>query len=192
MRTSAHFLRRTRPAGGGRLMISASALLPLMLLASCAGPAKDLYRRLQDEDPVVRAEAAVEAAQTHNEKALPLLVERLGDVEKDVRLMASVALKDLAGAKTFEEMGWRLYDPPQERAKAVDRWRQWLRGRGMTPAPAASPSTGSGQAQPASLEESVIRTAGTRPAGTPTTATGPAPSPAALAPAGAKQGSDPA
>jgi len=152
-------------------MLSASALLPLLLCASCAGPAKDIYRRLQDEDPAVRAEAAVEAAQTRNEATLPFLVDRLGDAEKDVRLMASVALENLAGSQTFQEMGWRFYDPPDVRAKAIQRWRGWLRRRGMTPLPASS--------QPADLEESVVRPAVTRPASAPAAATGTASSPAA-------------
>jgi hypothetical protein len=120
-----------------------AALLAALLCAGCssAAPSKTLYERFQDEDPVVRAEAAVEAARLGDPKALPYLVDRLGDPEADVRLMASAALLQLTGP-AYPKMGWRFYDPPDQRAQAQERWRQWLRQQGIQPLTAASGPAG--------------------------------------------------
>jgi len=137
--------------------------LSLMLAGGCAAPSKPLLSRLQDEDPAARALAASEAARTRDAKALPYLVDRLSDSEPDVRLIASVALKDLAGAKVFAAMGWRFYDPPEERERAQERWRDWLR-QGM-PATAPAPTTPTATAPAATT--SAATTPASRPAAAP-------------------------
>lgn len=140
MRSHEHFpccgVRRQAP----RRQLLTALLSAVLLCAGCTGPAptRGLCQRLQDGDPAVRAAAAADAAKAKDPKALPCLVDRLGDPEPDVRLMASAALQQMTGA-TYEKMGWRFYDPPALRAEAVDRWRQWLREQGRqtqtSPAP---------------------------------------------------------
>jgi hypothetical protein len=44
---------------------------------------------------------------------------------------------------TGQTMGYRYYDPPQERAEAVQRWRQWLKDRGAPPAASQPKGVGS-------------------------------------------------
>jgi hypothetical protein len=140
MRPHANVPRRgIRPEAPRRKVLT--AVLPAAFL--CAGcalppPATGLYQRLQDENPAVRAEAAADAAKARDAKALPFLVDRLGDPEPDVRLMASAALRQMTGT-TYETMGWRFYDPPSLRAEALDRWRQWLRGGGKQPQTSQAP-----------------------------------------------------
>jgi len=90
-------------------------------LSGCAAPA-DLYQRLQDEDPKVRAAAAVQAGKLKDRAALPYLVDRLDDPEEEVRFVAYLALRNITG----QTMGWNYADPPERRAEAVARWRAWL------------------------------------------------------------------
>ncbi len=105
----------------------------LWLCAVCGcGPWRsgdDLYVALQDEDPAVRIEAGHRAGQVKDQAAVPYLVDRLTDSEKDVRFFAIIALQRITG----ETMGWRYYEPVAKRAEAVRRWREWLRRRGKRP-----------------------------------------------------------
>jgi hypothetical protein len=169
----------------------------MCLCAGCA-PAvggKSLYQRLQDEDPKVRAEAAVDAGDAGDRGALSYLVDRLSDVEPDVRLMAAVALRKIAGDTVFDEMGWHLYDPYALRAKAQERWRQWLAGQVSPPAAATQPATAPAPTapEPESAEtgwRAVAPGRGTAPASAP--AASPAISlPARTMPADPLQGSSP-
>jgi hypothetical protein len=163
MTSAAHFPTRGCRAGPSRRALPAVDLLTLALAGGCAAPPKPLLPRLQDEDPAVRALAAAEAARTRDAKALPYLVDRLSDAEPDVRLLASVALQDLAGSKVFAAIGWRFYDPPEERSQAQERWRDWLRqGMPANPPPATRPA-------PASQAST------TREGGSPSPRTGDAP-----------------
>jgi hypothetical protein len=85
-----------------------------------------LYDRLQNEDPSVRIQAAVEAGNQKDKKAVPLLVDRLSDSDRDVRLFSGMALEKIVGHEVFETMGWRSFDPPEKRDQAVGRWRRWV------------------------------------------------------------------
>lgn len=51
------------------------------------------------------------------------LVNLLEDDDRAVRLVASLALRRLCG----DDLGYRYYDPPAQRAAAVQRWRDALR-----------------------------------------------------------------
>ncbi|MCD4825632.1 MAG: HEAT repeat domain-containing protein [Phycisphaerae bacterium] len=113
-------------------IILAGLLLAGMLWGGCVASTPEvgtIFQRLQNEDPAVRIEAAVEAGKTRNSKALPLLVDRLSDTESEVRLFASLALEKIVGEKQFAELGWKFYDSPDVRQKAVEKWRQWLGSR---------------------------------------------------------------
>lgn len=101
-----------------------------VLVCSCAGAGPTLYQRLQDEDAKVRIAAVIEAGQAKDRKALSLLVERLDDSEKDVRLYAIIALERITG-QTLE---YRYYDPPEVREQAVQQWRQYVAKAATMPA----------------------------------------------------------
>ncbi len=111
-------------------MVLALSAAGAVLLSSCAGGGPTLYQRLQDEDPKVRVAAVVEAGQTKDHKALSLLVERLSDGEKDVRLYAIIALERITG----QTLDYRFYEPPEAREQAVQRWRQYVAKAATMPA----------------------------------------------------------
>ena len=140
-----------RPAGAvpGAAAAAAGALLVCLLCGGCNGGSQpgSLYARLQDDDPSVRIEAVMEAAEKKDDKALPYLVDRLGDSESDVRFFAYMALKQLAG-EVCESMQWRYYDPPAKRAEAQNRWRAWLRQRTASAPSAHSQPAAGGPSDP--------------------------------------------
>ena len=88
--------------------------------------AGSVYSRLQSEDPAVRIQAAVQAGQDYDKKAIPLLVACLDDNESDVRMFAGMSLKRIVGDKIYAEMGWKFYLSHPERDAAVARWREWV------------------------------------------------------------------
>ena len=92
----------------------------------------------------------MEAGNTHDRKALPLLVERLGDSDSDVRFFAILALEKI----TSQRLGYESYDSEPLREAAIARWRQYLL-TGKVP-----------QSQPASASDAVERTATTSAART--------------------------
>ncbi len=114
-------------------MIAAAraSLLLMAALAAClvgCGPARpqaDLAARLQDEDPSVRAGAAIEAGRHNRQDVLALLVERLDDREETVRMVSIVSLEKLTG----QRMGYCYYHSREDRQKAIARWRDWLKRR---------------------------------------------------------------
>jgi len=96
-----------------------------------AGAGLPLAQRLQHEDPDVRLRAVWEAGERKAPEAVPFLVDRLSDSEVDVRVFAAVALEKATGRR----MGYCAYDPPDRRAEAIRRWRDWLEaGRPAEPA----------------------------------------------------------
>ena len=111
-------------------MVLVFAAAGAVLLSSCAGGGPTLYQRLQDEDAKVRIAAVVEAGQTKDRKALALLVERLNDSEKDVRLYAIIALERITG----QTLGYQFYEPSEARERAVERWRQYVAKAATMPA----------------------------------------------------------
>ena len=72
-----------------------------------------------------RIAAIFRAGQTRDSSAVPLLVERLEDRCEAAGLFAIEALERITGTR----LGYNYYDPPDERSRAVARWRQWLAGR---------------------------------------------------------------
>ena len=86
-------------------------------------PSRDLYARLQDEDPIVRVGAIRQAGETKDSKSVSHLVDRLTDGDPTVRLFAIIALEKITGRR----LGYKSYAPLAERVEAAGRWRQWLR-----------------------------------------------------------------
>jgi HEAT repeat protein len=94
-----------------------------------------LYGRLQSRDKDVRIEAILQAGREKDAKALPYLVDRLGEGYAEVRFAAIVALTKITGT----DRGFRYWAPTAQRDEAIARWRQWL------PSGAAGPAGGKGQ-----------------------------------------------
>ena len=106
-------------------------------LAGCNGSDKSLYARLQDEDPAVRATAARSAGELRDRKAVPYLIDRLTDSERDVRLFSVLALRKITGLNK----GYLHYAPATGRAKAERRWRDWLEAGRKDPTTAPAQGT---------------------------------------------------
>ena len=86
-----------------------------------------LYERLQNEDPAVRIQAAVQAGNEKDSQAVPLLVDRLSDTESEVQLFAGMALEKITGGKLYDAMGWKFYDSPHKQGEAIGKWREWVK-----------------------------------------------------------------
>lgn len=87
--------------------------------------AGSVCERLQHEDPSVRIDAVMEAAEANDRSAVPLLVDRLTDQEVMVQAFAARALRRITG----RDFGWNAWESPGDRAAAVEQWRNWLKGR---------------------------------------------------------------
>jgi len=94
-----------------------------VMLPGCSPPGETLYERLQDENPTVRVRAVIQAGQAKDPKAVPYLIDRLSDSERDVQFYAFLSLEKITGHTTDH----RYYDSPQDRAAAEQQWRQWLK-----------------------------------------------------------------
>jgi len=82
-----------------------------------------LYGRLQSRNKDVRMEAILQAGREKDAKAVPYLVDRLGEGYAEVRFAAIVALEKITGT----DRGYRHWAPAAQRDEAIARWRQWLR-----------------------------------------------------------------
>ena len=80
---------------------------------------------MNSRDPGERIHAIVEAGEQGRQEAVPLLVDRLEDEDEAVRFFAIQSLERITG----ESRGYRYYDPPGLRARAVRRWRSWVQAR---------------------------------------------------------------
>ena len=80
---------------------------------------------MNSPDPGERIHAIVAAGEQGRQEAVPLLVDRLEDEDEAVCFFAIESLEKLTGTSN----GYRYYDPPGLRARAVRRWRSWLQAR---------------------------------------------------------------
>lgn len=100
-------------------------------LIGCDGAEPSLYLRMQHENPAVRIRAIHQAGMGRDDRAVPYLVDRLTDSERDVRFYAILALKKITG----QTMGYQHYAPAADREQAEGRWRQWLEAGRKAPPP---------------------------------------------------------
>ncbi len=98
----------------------------------CAQPPSSKLGIL-DENPAVKIPAIKRAAVDKNLAEAAPLVDQLTDEDGAIRFYAIEALKQMAG----DDFGYHYYDDRAERAKAVERWRQWL----LTQQPDGTPAT---------------------------------------------------
>ena len=102
-------------------------LLPIINLAVGCGSLVSLDQQLsltdlENADPSVRVRAIKWAGDSHNDQAVPLLVDRLMEEDSSVRFYSILALKRITG----RDFGYDYKAPADERAQAVKRWREYL------------------------------------------------------------------
>lgn len=108
-------------------LVRASHVVVLLTAAALSGcsPAPSFQAQMQSEDPNTRAIACRKAGSSGDMSVAPLLVDRLEDRDGCVRLYADQALRELTG-QNFE---YRESDPPDLRAAAIKRWRDYVNSR---------------------------------------------------------------
>lgn len=92
----------------------------ILALSGCAAN-EFCARQLQSADPLERARGCKRAGGSGDPALVPLLVDRLEDRDQGVRFYAAQALRELTG----KDFHYRESDPPQARAEAVRRWREY-------------------------------------------------------------------
>ena len=105
----------------------------LALLAGSAGPVLTGCRPraprqpLRDTDPVFVIPAIRQTAEADRLRDVPRLIALLNSEDAAVRLAAIGALRDLTG----EDFGYSYWQDANQRAPAVDRWREWAVEQGL-------------------------------------------------------------
>ena len=94
----------------------------LGLLSGCGNPHS--FRKIQSPEPLVRARAVGVGDGRPDAVVVPALVGRLEDPDPVVRLAAHQELRQ----RTGRDFGFVPWASPEERARAVARWRYWLSG----------------------------------------------------------------
>ncbi len=94
----------------------------LLALGACRAPGSQAAD-LRSTDPAARIRAIKLAGDRRDQAALPLLVPQLEDDDSAVRFYAILAIEKITGTR----LGYNYADPPAERARAVKRWRSYLR-----------------------------------------------------------------
>jgi hypothetical protein len=90
---------------------------------SCRKPTSEVRAQLVSGTPAEQARAAVRLAGRQDVESVPDLIRLLDDQDPAVRMYAIMALQDLTG----QTYGYKFYASEQERAAAVQRWREALR-----------------------------------------------------------------
>lgn len=115
---------------------TAAALLVLTLLPCIAGCAPSPEGEgFNSADPGARLYAITAAARSHDLSAIPHLIDSLWSEDPAVRFMAIGTLREITG----RTCGYRLGDPPEDRAAAIERWIALSRSEGWIP-PIAPPT----------------------------------------------------
>lgn len=96
--------------------------LALALISACGRPASRPVS-FQSDDVNERILAVRQAAEQNDKTTIPLLVDRLEDEDDAVRFFAILALDKLTGRR----FGYDYGQPSHRRAKAVERWREYVR-----------------------------------------------------------------
>ena len=98
------------------------------LAGGCAVPRTpypESFNSFRSEERIL---AARHAAQIGDEEAVPLLVDRLEDDDAAVRMFSVLALEKLTGTR----LGYDYAGDGLKRARAVERWRRYVRERSAT------------------------------------------------------------
>lgn len=122
--------------------------LCLLLTGGCLDPSRaaSYPQSLRADDAAVCIPAFRVAADRSDRDALPALVDRLEDEDEAVRMFASMAMERITGTT----LGYVYYAAPADRARAVSRWRSYLRSTttaATQPGGATDGPTGTGGAR---------------------------------------------
>ena len=100
-------------------------LWAIVVLGGCANVMRPVgLADMEDPETIVRIRAIHWAGENAREEAMPVLVERLAEDDKSVRLYAIASLKRIAG----KDYGYDYKASARQRAEAVKRWRRALEG----------------------------------------------------------------
>jgi len=105
--------RRALPTGFRGLLV----LVVAALSCSCASTLQDLSA----EDPLRRFKAVAAYERTGGREGTAGLIDALEDPDDTIRDFAAQALKNVTG----ESFGYDFAASPDERARMVQRWREW-------------------------------------------------------------------
>jgi hypothetical protein len=98
--------------------------LVLALVAGCGvGPRH--FKAMADPSPIKRARAVGLGKNLPDEQVIPTLIGRLEDKDPIVRISADEELK----RRTGQDFGFTSWAEPDDRAKAVGRWKGWWNSR---------------------------------------------------------------
>ena len=115
--------------GGGDADLRVASTTALGRLVSDQAPA-ELAALLDDKQDSVALAAARALANAGRRSSLAALVRLLNAPDVDVRVGASLVLRELTG----QRFHFAAYDTPQRRAEAAGRWQQWLEKEGAVAA----------------------------------------------------------
>ena len=105
----------------GRRIAKVAWAIALTQCLGCAhGPRN--FRKIQNPAPLVRARAVGLGGRRSDSRVVPALVGRLGDGDPVVRLAAHEELR----RRTGRDFGFVPWETPDQRSRAIDRWRAWL------------------------------------------------------------------
>ena len=130
---------RPRYKSGGVRRISALILVTLFAALPACGPT--INATFQSPEPPARNAAIVQAAATRDAAAVPDLVRMLDSDDPATRLLAIDALERITGTRN----GFEYQASELERSRAVDRWVQWVKERGMVPVSVSSREAAGGR-----------------------------------------------
>ena len=97
--------------------------LSLAVLAGCSLP--EPSASFDARDPAARSLAALDAAETRDERSVPELIAMLDSSDPALRLIACRSLRRITG----ESFGYDVSAPEPERDAAAERWAAWWRAR---------------------------------------------------------------
>ncbi len=114
-----------------RPQLRCTLLLVCALVVSCRAPALqvtgDPEADLANSDPRVRIAAALQVVEEGRRDLAYRLVENLSDRDEAVRFYTSIAVRKVTGM----DFGFKAYDDIAERARAIQRWQEWLESIGQ-------------------------------------------------------------
>jgi hypothetical protein len=97
------------------------AWLPWVSLAAGPGCGPPPVKSLDNPDPSGKIPAIKAAADRHDRRAVPDLIQDLDDDDPAVRFYAALGLERITG----DNFGYHYYDDVDQRQPAIRRWQKW-------------------------------------------------------------------
>ncbi len=93
--------------------------------AACSSPRPE--KLVTNPDPSGKIPAFKQAVREKDRRAARQMVKDLDSEDPAVRMFSIVALRRMTGGETF---GYQYFDETDQRRPAIQRWEQWLTGKG--------------------------------------------------------------